>query len=127
MKKLIASLFVLGSLSSALPASAHDAKYHREKPVHGTIEAVKDASVTLSTEKGEQQVTLTGSTKVQKGETSASKSDLHPGQHLMVFGTKLESGELVAREILIQPDSPVGGRNPSGDQKKSERKENAPS
>jgi hypothetical protein len=103
MKKLILSVAVFGALTSALPAFAHDAKFHKEKPVTGTLASIDGDSLTLTTEKGDQKVTLTKDTKLEKdkAQATASKQDLKKGQHLMVFGTKLESGELVAREVMI--------------------------
>lgn len=103
MKKFLVLLAFLSVFVSTFNAFAHDAKFHKEKPVEGTLASLDGDSLRLTTEKGNQQVTLTTETKIEleKAETKAFKKDLQNGQYLTVFGTKLETGELVAHEVVI--------------------------
>lgn len=83
-------------------AFAHNGMNHG-KPVEGTIKSVKDSSIVLSGDKGDVNVTVSADT-TYVGETEdnhVAKSDMKPGVYLMVYGTKLESGEVVAKEIMI--------------------------
>lgn len=105
MKSKTIVTFLVGMFLPAI-AFAHNGVNHG-KPVEGTIMSVNEGSLVLSGEKGETKVTLQPDT-VYVGETEqkhVNKTDLTPGRFLMVYGTKLESGELVAKEIMIHGTS----------------------
>jgi len=87
-------------------ASAHDASLHKGKATTGEVISVAADKMELKTAAGPVTVTLNDKTKYEHGNKAATKSHLVKGEHVSVFGTKLPTGELVAREILIDaPDS----------------------
>jgi hypothetical protein len=87
-------------------ASAHDASLHKGKATTGEVISVAAGKMELKTAAGPVTVTLNDKTKYEHGNKAATKSHLVKGEHVSVFGTKLPTGELVAREILIDaPDS----------------------
>ena len=55
----------------------------------------------LKTATGAITVTLNDKTKYEHGNQTVTKSHLQKGERVSVFGTKLATGELVAREVLI--------------------------
>jgi len=83
--------------SSAL---AHDSNHHG-RPVAGKIASVNDQGFVLSTDDGPVQITVTGTTSYGKGEAKAERTDLRVGEEVLVYGTKLESGELVAKDVHL--------------------------
>ena len=85
----------------ALQAAAHDAKLHKGKPAEGEIVSVAGQKMELKTAAGPITVTLSDKTKYEHGKLTVTKSHLKPGERVSVFGTKLPTGELVAREVLI--------------------------
>lgn len=84
-------------------AYAHDAKLHRGKPLEGIATVVTASSITVKGESTETIVTLIPETKYEAGMEGAPaiKSDLKVGSTVMVYSTKLESGDLVAKEIIL--------------------------
>jgi hypothetical protein len=89
-------------------ASAHDARLHKGKPTVGTVEALSDNGLTLKTARGTTPVTFQDKTKFERGEAQASAQEIQQGDRLTVFGTKLPSGELVAREVLLPATNAKG-------------------
>jgi hypothetical protein len=96
MKNLLACAFLAASL-----AFAHDASLHKGKATEGEVVSVTGAKMELKTATGPLTVTLSDKTKYEHGNQTATKNHLQKGEHVSVFGTKLPTGELVAREILI--------------------------
>lgn len=92
----------------ALPvgASAHDASAHKGKPVRGTVTAVSEGTLTLSTDDGPASVTLTADTKVERGEKDVGRGALTSGARVAVFGTKVPGEGLVAKEVVLEGDTP---------------------
>ncbi len=82
-------------------ASAHDASLHKGKATTGEVVSVSEGKLEMKTSTGPLTVTLNDKTKYEHGRKAATKSHLEKGQHVSVFGTKLQTGELVAREIVI--------------------------
>lgn len=82
-------------------AGAHDAKFHKGKPTEGEIVSVVAGKMELKTAAGPVTVTLSDKTKYEHGKQTVTKSHLKAGERVSVFGTKLPTGELVAREVLI--------------------------
>jgi len=80
---------------------AHDPSKHKGKGVQGEIVSVANDRIELKTSAGTKTVTINEKTKFERGSAQATKSDLKKGDGVTVFGTKLASGELVAREILL--------------------------
>ena len=86
--------------------SAHDARLHKGKATTGEVVSVSEGKMEIKTASGPLTVTLNNKTKYEHGTKAAAKSHLQKGQRVSVFGTKLSTGELVAREIVIAaPDS----------------------
>ena len=87
-------------------ARAHDASLHKGKATTGEVVSVSGDKLEMKTSTGPVTVTLNDKTKYEHGTKAAAKSHLQKGQRVSVFGTKLGTGELVAREVVIAaPDS----------------------
>ena len=82
-------------------AEAHDARLHKGKPTKGEVVSVEANGLTLKTATGTTTVTWREETKFERGDKQATREDLKPGDQVSVFGTKLPTGELVAREVLL--------------------------
>jgi hypothetical protein len=98
---MIAALFAV-SLSLPAAALAHDASKHKGKPVHGEVATVTKDGIELKTTTGTLPVTFSSKTKFEHGNAVVDKTHVTKGAHIAVFfGTKLPTGEMVAREVLI--------------------------
>jgi hypothetical protein len=103
--KLITTMLAISLLIQPL-ASAHDASLHKGKATTGEVVSVSDDKMEMKTPTGPVTITLNAKTKYEHGSKAAAKSHLQKGQQVSVFGTKLPTGELVAKEIVIAaPDS----------------------
>ena len=91
-------------------ALGHEARLHRGKPTEGEVASVQGDHLSLKTAAGSVPVTLTDETKVERESQQATRADLAPGTHVAVFGTKLPTGELVAREIVIEGGTHHGSK-----------------
>src|SRR4051794_28606702 len=80
---------------------AHDASLHKGKATVGEVVSVAPGKLELKTAAGPVTVTLNEKTKYEHGEQHVDLSHIQKGQKISVFGTKLPTGELVAREVLI--------------------------
>ncbi|MEX2260930.1 MAG: DUF5666 domain-containing protein [Bryobacteraceae bacterium] len=103
----------------ALPANAHDPSKHKGKPTEGEVASVSGDRLELKTASGVIAVSLTSKTKIEHGADTVDKSHLKAGERIHVFGTKLPSGELVAKEIVITPS---GGHDSSKHESHSGKK-----
>ena len=92
---------VIVALLVVLPAAGHDAKLHKGKPAEGEVVSIAASKLELKTATGPLMVTLSDKTKYEHGKQNVTKSHLKVGERITVFGTKLPTGELVAREVLI--------------------------
>jgi uncharacterized protein DUF5666 len=87
---------------------AHDACLHKGKPTTGKVVAIDGQALKLKTATGTTTVTLGEKTKFERGKENVTREELKPGQQVRVFGTKLPTGELVARAVLLpETDSPT--------------------
>jgi len=98
--KLFLALALMGLLGAA-PAYAHDASLHKGKPTVGKVASLSENGVSLETARGTTLVTFQDKTKFERGDAQAAAKEIQTGDQLTVFGTKLPSGELVAREVLL--------------------------
>src|SRR5262245_52416844 len=105
--KLFIALAVIGVLSLST-AYAHDASLHKGKPTAGKASSLSDSGLTLQTASGPIAVTFQDKTKFERGDIQVSRQEIQQGDQLTVFGTKLPSGELVAREVLLPTSSAKG-------------------
>jgi len=81
-------------------AGAHEQSLHKGHPTEGRVASVSEKSLVVETDKGNVSVTLMDTTKIEGGDTPMPGREIRTGDHVSVFGTKLESGELVAKEII---------------------------
>jgi hypothetical protein len=103
-RKLSIALLFAVLLAPSL-ARAHDPSKHKGKGTKGEIVSIAGDRIELKTPSGAQTVTIDDKTKFEKGREPAAKADLKKGDQVTVFGTKLATGELVAREVLPAPES----------------------
>lgn len=98
---------VLAGFCGLSSVEAHDASLHKGKPTKGEVVSIDNNSLKLKTATGTTTVTLRDETKFERGDQNVTREELQPGQQISVFGTKLPTGELVAREVLLPAmDSP---------------------
>lgn len=111
MKKFLFSLAILSS--SVATAYAHDASQHKGPRYEGAVFAITGDSLQLKTDKGTEKVTLDKSTTIEVGDEgkAGKSSDVEVGDHIMVSGHKLESGEIVATEIMVHDRDRHSGNN----------------
>ena len=88
---LLAGLVILTIASSA---RAHGGVEH----VMGTVKAIDESSITVTTKKGDQKISLDASTKFEKGTAAASAADVKPGARVVVHSKK--SGEGLAAQVV---------------------------
>jgi len=105
MKRIILALCT--TLLLASPAFAHDPKLHKGPKVEGKVVSLKGDHLEVATKDGTVSVTLSPETKYEQGATGeqATKSALKEGEHVMVVGHKLESGEIAASEVMVHAES----------------------
>ena len=113
MREAIISGF-LGVLFMAGLAAAHEQSLHKGHPTEGEVVSVSGERLKLKTSKGTVLVTVSETTRFERGAGEATRKDFHQGDHVSVFGTTLASGELVAREIIIHPEGGGGEHQPDG-------------
>ena len=107
MKYVATIALLLGLFMS--PVTAHDPSKHKGKAIEGEITAATGDQVELKTAAGVVHVSLTSKTKIEHGDQTVDRSHLKTGERVSVFGTKLPSGQLVAREIVIAAPGHSGG------------------
>lgn len=106
MQRYLFSTVLFIALLAPSLAVAHDASLHKGKPTNGEVVSISGDKLELKTATGPITVTLNEKTKYEHGNQTAAKSHLQKGERVTVFGTKLATGELVAKEVLIgAPDS----------------------
>ena len=96
------------------PVGAHEQSLHKGKPVEGEVGTLAGDRLTLKTATATLTVVLDENTHFERDDQPATKADLAQGNHLTVFGTKLATGELVAREVLIGGAHGAGAPGHSG-------------
>ena len=103
---------VFAFLLTSSEAFSHDAKLHKGKPVEGTITALKVGSFTLKGNTKEVPVELNKDTVIEAGVEgeAATLTDLKEKLPVKVFGTMLNSGVLVAKEIIISRPPSYSGK-----------------
>ena len=80
---------------------AHDASKHKGKPIQGEVVSAAADKFEVKTTSGIVPVTFSSKTKFEHGNATVDKTHVVKGSHVSVFGTKLPSGEMVAREVVI--------------------------
>lgn len=95
------------ALLAPVTAWAHDPKLHKGNSITGEIASVTSHGFELKTATGNIKVTFSGKTTFEHGKDTVDKSHLRKGDRVGVIGTKLPSGELVAREVLLGLPEPA--------------------
>ena len=98
MRRHIAALALLVPIA----ASGHETSKHRGKPTEGEVVSVVGDTLSVDTAAGRVAVTLTETTRFERGDQAATRAALESGVHVSVFGTKLPGGALVAREVIVR-------------------------
>jgi hypothetical protein len=80
---------------------AHDAKLHKGKATEGEIVSVSPSTVVMKTATGNLNVSINKDTKYEMGSQAVDLNHFKKGDKISVIGTKLASGELVAKEVLM--------------------------
>ncbi|HEY9250683.1 MAG TPA: DUF5666 domain-containing protein, partial [Rariglobus sp.] len=93
--------FVAAALLLTASAWAHDPKLHKGPVTTGVVAAVSAESFDLKTKTATVKVTFTDKTKFEHGNATVDKSHVKKGESVSVIGTKLPTGELVAKEVLL--------------------------
>lgn len=110
MYRQLMMLFVLWGLMTAPSIMAHDKSLHRGKPTDGVVMSIAADSFELKTKEGTVKVTLQPKTVFEHGAAKVDKTHLQEGGKVSVFGTKLPTGEIVAKEVLLDPPAASAGK-----------------
>ena len=105
----LTTLLILGWIAPSI-MKAHDPSQHKGKATEGEIVSVAGDRFEMKTATGNMTVTFSDKTKFEHGDQAATKGHLKKGEHVSVIGTKLASGELVAREVLLGASGSHKGR-----------------
>lgn len=101
MKQIaMTAALALGLLASG-SVMAHDAKLHKGKATTGEVISVADDRFEIKTSTGTTVVSFSSKTKFEHGNQTVDKTHVSKGAKVSVIGTKLPSGELVAREVML--------------------------
>ena len=100
MKNVLTAVIALGMLGTSV-VRAHDARLHNPNTIVGDITALGADNFEMKTEKGNFKVTYSTKTTFEHDGKKVDKTHLVKGDHIGVIGTKLPSGEVVAKEILV--------------------------
>ena len=106
-QRVILVLALMG-LVSVSTTYAHDASLHKGKPTVGEVVSLAKNGLNLQTDAGTTTVTFQEKTTFERGDAQVSPQEIQQGDQLTVFGTKLPTGELVAREVLLPSTSATG-------------------
>jgi len=115
MKRNVVMSILLFGLAVVGILNAHDESKHKGNATKGEIVAVSDDGFVLKTAKGNITVTVNKDTKIEHGQQAVDKTHLMKGEEVTVFGTKLPSGQLVAKEVIL-------GSTETGSKSKTEHK-----
>ena len=107
MHRLLAAALFLTAL-----CWAHDPKLHKGNATNGVVAAVNPGSFDLKTSTATIKVTFDSKTKFEHGNAAADQTHLKKGESASVIGTKLPTGELVAKEVLLGVSAPHPAAHP---------------
>jgi len=93
----------------------HDPSKHKGRATNGEIISIANDRLELKTSAGTKTVVISDQTKFERDNEKVTKEDLKAGDPVVLFGTTLATGEIVAREILLtKSDAQDGNKNKSG-------------
>ena len=101
MNRLCVTTLLMLTLLAPAGVQAHDPRLHKPNAVTGEIASVAAGSFELKTKTGTIKVTFSSKTKFEQGKETVDKSRLTKSDQIGVIGTKLPTGELVAKEVLL--------------------------
>lgn len=101
MKHILVTVLMVVGLLAPGALMAHDAKLHKGKATTGEVVSVGDDRFEMKTGAGNTTVSFSSKTKFEHGKQKVDKTHLTNGAKVSVIGTKLPSGEIVAREVLL--------------------------
>lgn len=101
MRTRIATLLLAAIALLPVSLSAHDASKHKGKAVSGEIVSIAGDQFEIKTASGVTKVTLNANTKFEHGDQAVDKSHLKQGEKVSVIGTRLATGDIVAKEVII--------------------------
>lgn len=107
MNRRAMSIALTLGLATVCGLNAHDASLHKGKATTGEIVTVATDRLELKTPAGMVKVSFTEKTKFEHGKVVVDKTHLKTGDTISVVGTKLPSGELVAKDILVGVSQPT--------------------
>src|SRR5262245_725552 len=108
MKRLLLAAAIATGMVVPQMASAHDGVDH--KGTEGQIVSISGDRFELKTAKETLQVTMSSKTKFEHNKKAVDRTHLTKGQHVTVIGTKLPTGEMVAKEVVIGQMATHGGK-----------------
>ncbi len=119
MNRLTMTKLLIPGLLLTASVRAHDPRLHKPNAVTGEITSVAADGFELKTKTDTIKVTFSSKTKFEHGNETVDKSHLGKGARVGVIGTKLPSGELVAKEVLLGLTEAKGSAATKSDKKTS--------
>lgn len=102
MKLAVSVLLMAAAMLLPSSARAHDPKQHKGKQTKGEIVSVAQDRIQLKAGQRQIVVLLSEKPKIEVNGGAATAAALAKGQKVAVIGTTLASGEIVAKEILVE-------------------------
>ena len=116
IRRLAMTVLAAGAISLST-LSAHDAKLHKGNATEGEVLSIEGSKMVVKTAKGNVNVTLNKDTKYEMGDQAVDLNHFKKGDKVSVIGTKLASGELVAKEMMMSMEPAKGAAHTEGDHK----------
>lgn len=117
IRKLLQTTLLLAGLMSVSLLSAHDEKLHKGNATQGEIVSIAGNNVVMKTATGNVKVTLNKVTKFEMGDAAVDVNHFKKGDKISVIGTKLATGELVAKEVMMTMAPAKAAGKAEGDHK----------
>jgi len=108
-RKLFATLVLTGFVGAAV-VMAHDPSQHKGTPTKGEVLSIAGDRIEVKTDKGVKTIALNDKTTFERGKVKASLSDFKKGDRVAILGTTLASGEIIAKEVLLDTSAPAAGQ-----------------
>jgi hypothetical protein len=105
-RRVFTTLILTGAVAMAV-MMAHDPSQHKGTATKGEVLSIVGSRMDLKTDKGVKTVALDEKTKFERGNAKASLSDFKKGDRVAILGTTLASGEIVAKEVLLDVGAPT--------------------
>ncbi|MEO8338126.1 MAG: DUF5666 domain-containing protein [Nitrospirota bacterium] len=116
IRRVQTTLLLAGLMSVSL-LSAHDEKLHTGSATQGEIISIAGNNVVMKTATGNMKVTLNKDTKFEMGDAAVDVNHFKKGDKISVIGTKLATGELVAKEVMMTMAPAKAAGKAEGDHK----------